>query len=198
MKLVIFLINYPWLTHKVLTANIPDLIESGQQISLVLDSPAGRNIQFNADGIERLVQPGQMAYLVDQVTGKSWDLISRPTFGVDIQQPTTTFALLIGSEEFVTNAAESYLPERFTLEKNYPNPFVNSTQIGYSLPASEMVILEIYDVLGRRITTLVNHHQEAGYYSVDWNPDTSLSNGVYFYRLSAGGFVQTNKMILVR
>jgi hypothetical protein len=89
------------------------------------------------------------------------------------------------------------LPKQFALEQNYPNPFNPSTTIRYQLPVASEVKLEVYDVLGKKIATLVNERQSAGSYQVVWNA-SGLSSGTYFYRLQAGTFTQTKKMILVK
>jgi hypothetical protein len=88
-------------------------------------------------------------------------------------------------------------PVSFELHQNYPNPFNPSTKINYSLPASSKVSLVVYDILGRKIKTLVNEFQNAGKYNVDFNAE-HLSSGVYFYRLSAGRFSETRKLLLLR
>ncbi len=90
--------------------------------------------------------------------------------------------------------AES-LPKEFKLEQNYPNPFNPSTAISYQLPAQSFVTLKIFDVLGREISTLVDELKSAGKYEVEFN-GSNLSTGVYIYRLAAGNFVSTKKMIL--
>ncbi len=94
-----------------------------------------------------------------------------------------------------TNGNE--LPNVFTLSQNYPNPFNPSTNITYSLPKSLHVILKIYDVLGREVTTLVNEVKRSGNYKVVFN-GSNLSSGVYFYRIQAGGFVSTKKFVLMK
>ncbi len=88
-------------------------------------------------------------------------------------------------------------PKTFLLEQNYPNPFNPSTTIRYQLPVASEVKLEVYDVLGKKVATLVSERQAAGYYQYVWNAD-GLTSGVYFYRLQAGTFTQTKKMILVK
>jgi len=97
------------------------------------------------------------------------------------------------SIEFMSNQ----LPEAFCLRQNYPNPFNPTTAICYQLPAISQVDLSIYNTLGQKVATLVSENQPAGYYTVHWDA-SGLASGVYFYRLEAGEFVQTKKMILVR
>ena len=94
------------------------------------------------------------------------------------------------------------LPKEFALHQNYPNPFNPTTQIHYDLPESEFVSIIIYDVIGRKIKSLINTNQEAGYRSIAWNATNDLgqpvSNGMYIYTIQAGEFRQTNKMVLLK
>jgi hypothetical protein len=85
----------------------------------------------------------------------------------------------------------------YALEQNYPNPFNPNTIIEYSLKDKEFVTLKIFDVLGNEVTTLVNEEKSAGRYRVDFNA-SGLSTGVYFYKITAGSFSATRKMIILR
>ena len=87
--------------------------------------------------------------------------------------------------------------ETYRLEQNYPNPFNPTTNITYVLPKTENVSLKVYDVLGREVATLVNEVKPAGAYTVPFNA-SNLASGVYFYKLQAGSFVQTKKMMLIK
>jgi photosystem II stability/assembly factor-like uncharacterized protein len=94
------------------------------------------------------------------------------------------------------------LPIKYVLHQNYPNPFNPSTKIKYTIPIVEtgpalFVQLNVYDVLGNEVAVLVNGEKPAGNYEVDFN-NNGLTSGIYFYRLSADGFVQTKKMVLLR
>jgi hypothetical protein len=88
-------------------------------------------------------------------------------------------------------------PTRFELAQNYPNPFNPSTIIAYTLPVASEVSLKVFDILGREVATLVSGRQAAGRYQVPFTA-TGLSSGMYFYRLQAGSFVETKKMMLVK
>ena len=113
-----------------------------------------------------------------------------------------------GSFEFSQEIeAEVKAPDVFSLEQNYPNPFNPSTKIKYSIPANvngEMsnVVLIVYDILGNEVITLVNEEQPAGVYEVEFTvaqvSRPELSSGIYFYKLQAGNFIQTKKMILLK
>jgi len=92
---------------------------------------------------------------------------------------------------------EPALARQFCLEQNYPNPFNPSTTISYQLPTRSHVILKVFDILAREVTTLVNRVEEAGYRSVKFHA-AGLSSGAYFYRLTADNLVQTRKLLLLR
>ncbi len=85
----------------------------------------------------------------------------------------------------------------FNLSQNYPNPFNPETAIRFDIPEMSFVTIEVYDVLGNQIETLVNAEKPTGTYEVEFNA-TDLPSGVYFYQLKAGDFVETKKMILLR
>ncbi|MDX2129236.1 MAG: T9SS type A sorting domain-containing protein [Chloroherpetonaceae bacterium] len=88
-------------------------------------------------------------------------------------------------------------PKEFALGQNYPNPFNPATRIKYQLPVKSNVSIEVYDVLGKKVAILASGVKEAGYYEAILN-GTNLSSGIYFYRIQAGGFVKTLKMLLVK
>jgi len=108
----------------------------------------------------------------------------------------------IGVEEH----PEASLPDHFTLSQNYPNPFNPTTIIHYQLPAvsdqPSGVSLKVYNILGQEVRTLVDKKQLPGYYSVEWDGEDSsgrdLASGVYIYRIQAGEFVQSRRMILLK
>jgi hypothetical protein len=88
-------------------------------------------------------------------------------------------------------------PSTYSLSQNYPNPFNPSTKISWQLPVSSQATLKVYDILGREVATLVNEYRQAGKYETKFNA-ASLPSGVYFYRIQAGSFVETKKMILLK
>jgi len=91
----------------------------------------------------------------------------------------------------------SGVPSEFALRGNYPNPFNASTVIEYQLPVTTDVKLEVYNLLGEKVTTLADEMQEAGYKSVNWDA-SKVSSGLYFYKLTAGDFTETRRMMLVK
>jgi hypothetical protein len=94
------------------------------------------------------------------------------------------------------------LPVSFNLSRNYPNPFNPSTNIDFALPSAQHVTLDVYNVLGQHIRTLIRGDLEAGQYSSTWNgrdkSGTSVPSGIYFYKLTAGSFSETQKMLMLK
>ena len=88
-------------------------------------------------------------------------------------------------------------PKTFDLSQNFPNPFNPTTVISYSVPKTSRVVIEVFDILGREITTLVDSKKEPGVYSVEFN-GSSLGSGVYFIMMRADGYANTHKMILIK
>ncbi|MBN1398734.1 MAG: CotH kinase family protein [Bacteroidetes bacterium] len=89
------------------------------------------------------------------------------------------------------------VPDKFMLSQNYPNPFNPSTTIIYDIPASGHVTLKVFDLLGREVAVLVNENKSAGSYHATWNA-SGMTSGIYFYRLTAGKFSETKKLVLMK
>jgi hypothetical protein len=92
---------------------------------------------------------------------------------------------------------EETIPKEFKLEQNYPNPFNPSTIIRFAVSEKSNLVLKVYDILGSEVATLVNRDMDIGRYEVEFRAD-NFSSGIYIYKISAGNFVSTKKMILLR
>ena len=89
------------------------------------------------------------------------------------------------------------VPQKYSLEANYPNPFNPTTNIRFSLPEAGFVKLEVFDILGKEVESLVNKNMEAGVYNINFNA-TNLKSGIYVYKLQTDNFVQVRKMMLLK
>jgi len=112
------------------------------------------------------------------------------------------FVIVDRASGYISSEIKGQLPGTFMLNQNYPNPFNGNTIISFDLPQSGNAELSIYDLLGRKITTLLNENLDAGSHSVTWDGHSEsgeeLATGVFFYRLQAAGFDETKKMLLVK
>jgi hypothetical protein len=106
------------------------------------------------------------------------------------------------SQNAVDVEEENMMPKGYVLNQNVPNPFNPTTTISFALPASESVSLRVYNIKGELVATLIDRHLAPGYKEITWDARDDLgktvASGVYFYRLVAGSFVQTKKMVLLR
>ncbi len=102
----------------------------------------------------------------------------------------------------LATAKSEALPREFAIKQNFPNPFNPTTQIAYDVPHAEQVRIDIYNVLGQRVVTVVDAPHQPGRYSITWNgTDESgrgVASGVYLYRITAGTFVESKKMMLLK
>ncbi len=109
------------------------------------------------------------------------------------------YKVIMGTDAFVAKESNGIplTPVSYALEQNYPNPFNPSTTISYGLPQKANVSLVVYNTLGQAIATLVNREEEAGYHQARFD-GSNVASGVYFCRLTAGDFVRTSKLVLLR
>ncbi|KAF0139460.1 MAG: FG-GAP repeat protein [Stygiobacter sp.] len=141
-----------------------------------------------------------LTYLNTPSSGKTagwyWLTTSETASGLYIIRAYVTNDLTDVEEEI------EILPSSFTLSQNYPNPFNPSTVISYQLPKQSRVQIKIYDAIGNEIRSLIDEEKSAGKYNILWdsrnNYGTRVSSGVYFYKITADGFAQTKKMVLMK
>ena len=89
------------------------------------------------------------------------------------------------------------VPESYSLRQNYPNPFNPTTKIQFQVASFKFIKLIVFDAIGREVETLVNESLKPGTYEVDWNA-SNYPSGVYFYRLTTEGFIETKSMVLIK
>ena len=126
--------------------------------------------------------------------GTSWSFDAPPGGSVE---PEQDYCGLFFEPETIGVDQNQSLPDKFFLAQNHPNPFNAATRIEYSLPEESQVILEIFDILGRKIETLVSGIQPAGQHSVVWDAE-NLPSGVYLYRIKAGEHVESRSCLLLK
>ena len=105
--------------------------------------------------------------------------------------------MLFRSSIAASNEFDIDIPNVFSLDQNYPNPFNPVTVIRFQLPEDSQVSLIVYDLLGREVSALVQDQKLAGYHQVNFDA-SNLASGIYIYRIQAGSFVQTKKMMLIK
>ena len=125
------------------------------------------------------------SFVDDQLTGGS-------QFKYRLKQIDTD-----GSYEYSAVVEVVHIPQNFTLYQNYPNPFNPVTKIRYQLPVRMKAEIKIFNLTGSEVTTLLDEEKEAGVYELEFD-GKGIASGIYFYRLSAGEFVETRKMILLK
>ncbi len=140
-------------------------------------------------------QPLTDLLLRELVKGKLYmNVHTTANSGGEIRGQVLSSTGIVTSVEFLQDEP---IPLGFNLTQNYPNPFNPTTVIRFAIPESSFLTLKVFDVLGKEVAVLVNEMKVAGNYNVQFEA-TKLVSGIYFYRLQAGNFVQTRKMILMK
>jgi len=121
---------------------------------------------------------------------------------IELGDNVVSGTLIIGTELYLTGTVGDILPKEFALDQNYPNPFNPATTINFALPSPQHVTLTVFNILGQRVKTIVDEDLQAGQYSRTWDGDDHqghpAASGIYFYRLDAGEFSRSRKMVLLK
>ncbi len=188
-------------TYKTMVGRSNEITGPYSDRNNVLMNSGGGSLVIASD--ERWKGPGHCAVLLDGE--ESW-LVHHAYDAEANGIPTLRIEKLIWDEdnwpvvENTTSVGEekpSSTPGAFALYQNYPNPFNPTTSIGFRIAESGLVTLKVYDVLGREVSTLVEEYKSAGEYKIEFNA-LSLPSGIYFYRIQAGDFIDTKKLILIK
>jgi len=146
------------------------------------------------------LEDGDVAELKFLYKGASSDL-SFDTAGselADLSGNVVSFVARDGHISLMTDVENvERIPSNFSLSQNFPNPFNPSTIISYSVPKASFVAIKVYDLLGREVVTLVNEQKSVGNYQVEFNAK-GLPSGIYFYKMDAGNFSETKKLLLLK
>ena len=151
--------------------------------------------------IEPKFLPEEYQYVVVNKQSK----IKYPSNKIELYSDKNNLQLIVGTEEFVSSQTIDYnfVPVNFSLAQNYPNPFNPSTIIKYQLPSFNKISINIYNVLGQKVKTLINNEeQDAGYFQINWdgtnNSGIVVASGIYFLNFRSDQFSKSIKMLLQR
>ena len=173
------------------TLSVTDFEYDGSEPLFLVDRVTNVSVPLN----------GSMSYEfelespIQKSVANPFELISRGPAKAIADENEARFVITVGDP--LDAEPEAELPAELTLTQNYPNPFNPTTVISYEVPEQQHVRLTVYDMLGRQVTVLVDESRSPGRYDVTWDAST-LSSGVYIYRLEAGGQTLTRNMTLVK
>jgi subtilisin family serine protease len=194
-------------------ANVIDLSSAGVSVTSETDFQIVLELTTIGDTLQLLLDDGSLninrtsSYRTGANDVLGWYNRADSNYASSNPPYKPTYYNLFITAEIATTATDverisNALPTSFMLRQNYPNPFNPSTNIEYSIPIKGVVKLQIFDILGRSVATLVNEVQDAGVYHTTWTGKTSngtaMSSGVYFYRLESGNFLKTERMLLLK
>jgi hypothetical protein len=169
-----------------------------------LDAAVRFDISINAGGLIGVTRPQNLYIAYRPTPTAPWQALTTYRNGNYLQAFNRTgtefgqFAIASQRESFFLNAIrESAKATAFELKQNYPNPFNPSTTIQFSVPTTSTVQLEVYNLLGQKVATLLNERMNAGTYSVPFNA-SNLASGLYFYRIQAGANSASKRMMLIK
>lgn len=189
-------------TTNTITWTLPDVPEAGNYhivfgFKLEYGSPKEQFINVNGVRVDTIRFEGNTNLWLE--TGTDVDLVQ----GENTIQMQLFWGWMqidyLGVPKDIVSAVEDSreVPFSYSLDQNYPNPFNPVTNINYTLANTELVKLNVYDILGRKVVTLINETQNAGAHIVEFDA-SNLASGIYFYRIEAGSFRQVNKMMLLK
>ena len=185
--------------------NVKPLGEGGQYWDLEVDGTV-TNEAIQVRLVEEGVLPeGYQVHVLDQDNEYAL-AVDDSTFTINLSTSDTVrkLRLIIGAPSFVEESREGIAlqPTEFRLDQNFPNPFDDETTIRYRLGAASLVSVDIYNMIGQRVRQLVSTTAEAGLYELQWDGrddrGRALASGLYIYRLRAGEFTESRKMVIVR
>lgn len=163
---------------------------------LLTDNHTGQQMRLEPGFSYSFTMDATQTMQAEDVMSLDGRLPSSPVVTLTDDSPQARFSLTV-NVSYTSTETENELPKEVRLSQNHPNPFNPTTQIGYALPEAADVRLEVFNIAGQRVATLVNGHQNAGWHSIVFD-GSRLSSGVYLYRLQSGNVVQTRKMVLVK
>ncbi|MBC8375937.1 MAG: T9SS type A sorting domain-containing protein [FCB group bacterium] len=185
-----------------------DLIDvDGDELEVTLDGSEAlgflsTDVMFMGDSAAYITYSALADALPDNgVVSGSWTLSISDNISDPVGASNGPLSLSIDATAVGLHAS-GMIPDEFVLEANYPNPFNPATTLSFGIPEASQVVLSIYDLKGRMVSTIVNDNKEAGYHTAIWNGTNQngqpVGAGMYIYRIQAGSFGQARKMILLK
>jgi hypothetical protein len=195
---------FPWMTIDQTTGNIwgvfydrRNTTGSATDVYVVKSKDGGESFE-NFKVSESSFTPTSSIFFGDYSNIAAWDKKIYPIWSrLHGGQLSVWTAPLIDTTSVTIVDSESFEPKEYFLFQNYPNPFNPSTTISYQLPKAEFVTVKIFDTIGNEVKTIVKENKPAGVHEVNFDA-SQLSSGIYLYRIDAGTFHQSKKMLLVK
>jgi len=167
------------------------IVDNEKKTLLIYAIPLQNNIEPGKDPIAKLTFSGKGEIKFEPTTISKQEGISLVSIDAKELSFDTDFTMVTRT-----------IPTSFSVSQNYPNPFNASTVIRYSLPENSRVRIEIYNILGQKVRTLVDEHQTAGYKTIEWNGanagNQTVASGVYFYKINAGKYSEVKQMTMLK
>ncbi|MGM0589963.1 MAG: cadherin domain-containing protein [Bacteroidota bacterium] len=184
-------------TERIAYASLSNAYDpEGSERVMQIKGTVGESVRLRLRG-EHMPREAALL-LVNPVTHRSFLLDQhRPEVKAKITEPLMTLTTYVGDRDELLEIQENLLPQQIQLEPNYPNPFNPITTIRYSITEATNIQLEVYNVLGQRVQTLVNQTQQPGWHVAQFD-GAQLASGMYIYRLRVGNKVLTKKMMLLK
>ena len=187
--------------QKELMRSVQDASEEGNTFDLRLQGRDDQSIEMRLE-TDRLPAQFESVKLINRQTGASYSLHDRKQIEFSPKSDETVLTLLAGTDAFVQKKKSELVPEELRLWANYPNPFRERTTVEYTLPEAGVVTVEVFDILGRRVSTLVDRRQDEGLHRLNWDPTSQsgggVSSGVYILRVTMNETSRTQKMTVIR
>lgn len=163
----------------------------GTEMGCYRSTNGGTNWHRWNNGMPNATQVSEMGF-IDSIAANGKFFVVSATYGRSIY-----YREISGDDPIGISGNQNGIPQHYDLKQNYPNPFNPSTTIKFEIPVNDHVKIEVFDILGKQVATLIDAQYNAGYHEYKFNA-SSLSSGIYFYRITTSKLVDTKKMILVK
>lgn len=196
-----------WKDHQDLyTGDFREIGKSGYRWDFEIQTPIQDVIELKFEGIEDVPDEFRVI-LLDPSLNKAQDLRENPDYSMFNHRKSQIhqLSLVVGSDHYIRNSLDGISTDvsSYELLDNYPNPFNSTTTISFAIPVREKVILRVFNSLGEEVTTLIDGAEfDSGFYRAYWNGQDqqgrAVASGIYIYRLTAGSYTVSKKMLLVK